>query len=36
MSDWVWTTIEPVGIDASDRPYTGDAKIPGNNAATAP
>ncbi|MEO6928483.1 MAG: hypothetical protein ABI190_04895 [Casimicrobiaceae bacterium] len=36
MSDWVWTTIEPVGIDASDRPFTGDATtISGNNAASA-
>jgi hypothetical protein len=35
MSDWVWTTIEPVGIDASDRPFTGDATIPGKNAASA-
>lgn len=24
MSDWVWTTIEPVGIDSSDRPFTAD------------
>jgi hypothetical protein len=21
MTDWVWTTIEPVGIDAGDRPF---------------
>jgi len=36
MSDWVWTTIEPVDVDASDRPFTSDAPtITGKNAASA-
>ncbi|MEP7061938.1 MAG: hypothetical protein ABI881_06050 [Betaproteobacteria bacterium] len=35
MSDWVWATIEPVGIDANDRPFAGDATIAGRNTASA-
>ncbi len=36
MSDWVWTTIEPVGVDASDRPFaSGPTTITGKNTASA-
>ncbi len=36
MSDWVWTTIEPVDIDAGDRPYASDhTTIAGGNTASA-
>ena len=36
MSDWVWTTIEPVGIDAGDRPFTADTTtIAGSSTASA-
>jgi hypothetical protein len=36
MSEWVWTTIEPVEIDASDKPFTtGNATIPGGSTASA-
>jgi hypothetical protein len=37
MADWVWTTIEMVGVDASERASGGDGNttIKGGNAASA-
>ncbi len=35
MADWVWTTIEPVAVDASHRPFAEGATLPGKDAASA-